>query len=60
MTLWTWAGIDKRGNKMGWLIRVAGLGVLLFGCLTGKPDMWFNLGWASIMIGATIVILDFL
>ena len=45
---------------MGWLIRVAELGVLLFGCLTGKPDIWFNLGWASIMIGATIVILDFL
>jgi len=60
MTSWTLAGINRRDNKMGWLIMIAGLGVLLFGCLTGKPDIWFNLGWAGIMIGATIVIVDFL
>lgn len=47
-------------SKLGWLLIIAGLGAMLAGVFTGNPGMWFKWGWAGLLIGATIVIVDFL
>ena len=47
-------------SKLGWLLIIVGLGAMLVGGFTGNPAMWFKWGWAGLLIGATIVIVDFL
>ena len=44
--------------SLGWLITLAGLGLVVFSYFAGKPDSWSYVGWFGVFIGALIIYVE--